>query len=199
MLIIHRLPTRARRGRGIVLFIVLIVLVAMMLAGAGLMRSVDTGTVISGNFAFKQATLQAVDAGIEAAYNATFVRHSSGATAPGAPIASTYYPTLQPVGADGVPTGVVWASAPFVDLDATNGNRVQYVVERMCAPTAGGAVPSTDTDVTTFCVTEPGDAPPCVRAPCAPWSSAQKVNYRVTLRVVGPRNTVTMAQSVIAF
>lgn len=189
----------APRGgqRGVVLFIALIVIVAMMLAGAALMRSVDTGSVIAGNFAFKQATIQAVDAGIEAAYNATFNRVSASSTS--ASVAHQYYPTLQPLAPDGTPTGISWASAPSIDLTATNGNRVQYVIERMCAPMPGGAVPSSDPDVIANCVTEPASAPPCVRAPCAPWTASQKVNYRVTVRVVGPRNTVTMAQSVIAF
>ncbi|MEO7403899.1 MAG: hypothetical protein ABIU95_09550 [Burkholderiales bacterium] len=187
----------ATRSRGIVLFIVMIVLVAMMLAGAGLMRSVDTGTVIAGNFAFKQATIQAVDAGIEAAYNATFSRVTGAATTASAP--NQYYPTMQTLATDGGPVGLAWSSAPILDLDATNGNRVQYVVERMCALTAASTVPATDSDIVANCVTEPGDAPPCVRAPCSPWSTAQKVNYRVTLRVLGPRNTVTMAQTVIAF
>jgi type IV pilus assembly protein PilX len=186
-----------RRERGIVLFIVMVVLIAMMLAGAGLMRSVDTGTVIAGNFAFKQATIQAVDAGIEAAYNAVFARVSGSSTTTSA--AHQYYATLQPVSTDGTPSGVTWGSTPVVDLDATNGNRVQYVVERMCALTPANTVPTTDTEIVANCVTEPGDAPPCVRSPCAPWSTAQKVNYRVTLRVLGPRNTTTLAQTVIAF
>ena len=185
------------RSLGVVLFIALIVIVAMMLAGAGLMRSVDTGTVIAGNFAFKQATLQAVDAGIEEAFNATLARVSAAAT--GSTVTNQYYATLQPVGADGVPSGIVWSSAPVLDLTGTNGNEVQYVVERMCAPLASGGAPSSAADVTDFCVTEPGDSPPCVRSPCPPWTAQSKVNYRVTLRVVGPRNTVTMAQAVLAF
>ena len=193
-----------RRERGVVLFIVLIVLVAMMLASAGLMRAVDTSTVIAGNFAFKQATVQAVDAGIEAAYNSTFLRYSTPRPATGLSASATtvnhqYFATMRVLGGDGTPIGVTWASAPAVDLRGTNGNLVQYVVERMCSPTGAGAEPDSDVDLVSFCVTEPGDAPPCVRAPCAPWSSAQKVNYRVTIRVAGPRNTVTMAQTVIAF
>jgi Tfp pilus assembly protein PilX len=51
------------------LLIALIMLVTMTLAGLGMMRSVDTGSVIAGNLAFKQATLNATDAGINAGYN----------------------------------------------------------------------------------------------------------------------------------
>jgi Tfp pilus assembly protein PilX len=197
MIATRRLPPRRARERGVVLFIALIFVVVMMLAGAGLMRSVDTGAVIAGNFAFKQATIQAVDAGIEAAYNDTFTRVSAAST--GTLAANAYYPTLQPLGTDGVPTGVNWASAPVIDLSSTNGNRVQYVIERMCSPMTGGAIPTAEPDVIANCITEPSAAPPCVRAPCPPWTAGQKTNYRVTVRVTGPRSTVTMAQAVVAF
>lgn len=58
-----------QRQRGVVLLIALIVLVAMMLAGLGMMRSIDTTTMIAGNVAYRQATLQAGDSGLTKAYN----------------------------------------------------------------------------------------------------------------------------------
>jgi type IV pilus assembly protein PilX len=61
---------KPRSQRGVVLLIALIMLVAMTLAGIGMMRSVDTGSVIAGNLAFKQATLNASDAGTIAGFNA---------------------------------------------------------------------------------------------------------------------------------
>ena len=54
---------------GVVLFIALIVLVAMTLAGIAVMRSVDTNVLIAGNLAFRNAATSAGDAGIEAARN----------------------------------------------------------------------------------------------------------------------------------
>ena len=60
---------RAARSaqRGVVLFIALIVLVAMTLAGLAMMRSVDTNNLIAGNLAFKNAAVSAGDAAVEAA------------------------------------------------------------------------------------------------------------------------------------
>ena len=63
----RRIP-RPHSQRGVVLLIALIMLVAMTLAAIGMMRSVDTGTVIAGNMAFKQATLSATDVGTNAAF-----------------------------------------------------------------------------------------------------------------------------------
>ena len=54
-----------RRQRGVVLFISLIVLVAMTLAGVALVRSVDTTNLIAGNLAFKQGATLSGDAAIE--------------------------------------------------------------------------------------------------------------------------------------
>jgi len=57
-----------RRGqRGIVIFIALIALVVMMIAGLALMRSVDTGNLIAGNLAFRQRAVHSADGGVEVA------------------------------------------------------------------------------------------------------------------------------------
>jgi Tfp pilus assembly protein PilX len=62
--------TPPRQQRGVVMFIALIILVAMTLAGIGMLRSIDTGGVIAGNMAFKQATINASDMGSIAGFNA---------------------------------------------------------------------------------------------------------------------------------
>lgn len=58
-----------RKQRGVVLVIALIVLIVMMLAGMGMMRSVDTGSIIAGNIAFKQSTVNGGDRAIDDAYS----------------------------------------------------------------------------------------------------------------------------------
>ncbi len=66
------------KQRGVVLLIALIILLAMTLAGIGMMRSVDTGNVIAGNLAFRQATLNASDAGTSAGFNTLIAVANSG-------------------------------------------------------------------------------------------------------------------------
>ena len=56
-----------RRQQGVVLLIALIVLVAMTLAGIGMMRSIDTGTMVAGNIGFRQSAVATGDGGIEQA------------------------------------------------------------------------------------------------------------------------------------
>src|SRR5436190_21411231 len=58
--------------RGIVLFIALLVMVALSLAGIALLRSADTATTVAGNLAFKQSAAAAVDRSIEQAVQVLF-------------------------------------------------------------------------------------------------------------------------------
>ncbi len=59
-----------RRQRGAALFIALIALVFMMLAGIAMVRSVDTSNVIAGNLTFRQASLSVADVATETAFTA---------------------------------------------------------------------------------------------------------------------------------
>jgi Tfp pilus assembly protein PilX len=74
----RRISSMPGRQRGVVLLITLIILVAMTLAGIGMMRSVDTGNLIAGNLAFRQASANANDAGMNMAFNALMTVANSG-------------------------------------------------------------------------------------------------------------------------
>jgi hypothetical protein len=54
------------------MFIALLVMVALSLAGLALIRSADTATVVSGNLAFKQSAIYAIDRSVEQAIDALF-------------------------------------------------------------------------------------------------------------------------------
>jgi type IV pilus assembly protein PilX len=55
---------RQKQG-GVILFIALIALVALTMAGIGFMRSVDAGKLLAGNLAFSRASVAISDAGME--------------------------------------------------------------------------------------------------------------------------------------
>ncbi len=69
---VRRSPARHDAQRGVVLFIALLVMVALSLAGIALIRSADTATTVAGNLAFKQATEYTVDRSIEQAVKVLF-------------------------------------------------------------------------------------------------------------------------------
>jgi Tfp pilus assembly protein PilX len=79
-LISRRLPARKAQS-GVALIMVLIMLTAMAIAGVALVRVVDSANVISGNFAFRQSTLNIADLGVEAATADLIAIHAGPATA----------------------------------------------------------------------------------------------------------------------
>jgi len=192
-------PTRdgahgCRRQSGVVLVISLIVLVALSLAGISLMRSTDTGNMISGNMAFRMAALQAVDTGVEAAFTGITTSGTGFAAAPTVETttgAGKYSPVLltDTAPADGVPD-VTWSTLPGTTV---SGNTVRWVVERMCSQNV-----SAPSDIVQRCATVPQNFSDSKKANNpSPTNSATLVAYRVTIRVEGPRNTVVLSQAVI--
>ncbi|HEY0914898.1 MAG TPA: hypothetical protein VGE22_08520 [Solimonas sp.] len=189
---------RAVRQSGVVLFIALIVLVLMTLAGIALLRSTLTGNMVAGNLAFQQSATASADVGVETAIawlqgNATggtlFTSKTTGATRYSAvrsdPAANqsweAYWPSL-------VSSGLVNTLA----ADGA-GNTVAYVIQRLCTvpgvPSAGNC--ETSPAVTSADTGSKGSG--AIRL-----TSSTEFYYRITVRVIGPRNTVSFVQTVVA-
>ena len=92
---------------GITLIIALIALVALTMAGIALVRSVDTGNVIAGNFAFRQSSMQATDTGVEAAFTQL---GDDRRRRPGHRDRESVFPGMQTLDTNGIPTTVNWPS-----------------------------------------------------------------------------------------
>jgi type IV pilus assembly protein PilX len=167
----------------------------MTLAGIALVRSVDTINLISGNFSFRQAALHASDLGVEAAVSdlATIVATSLDAIYPTNCTSGSdckYYPTMQATDSSGVPTVAgSWASVPST---TTNSYKVQYIIDRLCKG------PAPVTNITANCYSDTPANNGNKNAGGISFSGAQKVYYRVTVHVTGPRYTVSMAQVVLS-
>lgn len=181
--------------RGAVLFIALIVLVAMSLAGIALIRGVDTANLIAGNLAFKQNATHGGDWGVE---EGRAWLQSQPATALYNDVPGRYYAAMQ-TGLDFTNTD---PSKPDFDWDnnAFNagadpaGNQVRYVIHRMCDlagnPGSVNCVRTTTggtSDSTKGGATYGGAALP----------STSQIYYRITARVTGPRNTVSYVQMMV--
>lgn len=189
------------RQRGAVLVVALIALIAMMLSGIALMRSVDTANAIAGNFAFKESTLHLTDVGVEAAAAALpgIVAGTGTALMP-----NQYYPVEQPTDAQGLPATVDWTKVP--STTTATQETVQYVVERMCDPVqaasgvAASPVGPVQTDrgnVTDYCVTVPQcTAATSINTP--PICVTGDIYYRVTSRVTDARKTVRVVQALVS-
>ena len=196
----HKLAKPAKQ-RGVVLFISLIALVALTLAGIALMRAIDTGNVIAGNIAFKQGALQASDTGVEAALAALPNIIAGSLDTNCLPCAANttgvYYATMQPVDAKGVPIPgnlpIVWSTVPTVPITTLPSDySVQYVIDRLCQG------PTPVTNVQNNCFAEAPLGGGSKKGNAVVFSSSAAVYYRVTVRVTGPRNTVSMVQSILS-
>ena len=185
--------------RGFVLIIALIVLGAMSLAAVSLVRTVDTSTLLARNISFQRDAIGRNDVAIEAAlrkfrlggtYYAVLGVNAAHNTND---VNENYSALIQPTDERGVPTVLksnsftsTW-KAPLIDLGEST--IATYFIERLCT--------SGDTDPTPpqqRCIlggrgavggTQPTDRPTTNIPPL----------FRVTLKVTGPRNTVSYAQT----
>ena len=179
----------ARRQRGVVLFIALIVLVAMTMAGIAIMRSVDTGNLISGNVAFKQGTLQAGDYGVNAAIKYLETNAFTGQLDNDKPAEAYFSVAAEPPDWN---ADAVWQDAKTVGTDAA-GNTVIYRIDRLCEnPGAPGGVNCAKIQKTG------GEAGNSQGIGGAAFQAQPMVLYRVSTRVSGPRDTTSIIQFNIA-
>jgi Tfp pilus assembly protein PilX len=104
----------ASRQRGLVLMLVLIVLGILALAGAAVMRSVDTGNTIAGNHSFQQSALHASERAVADAM--AFLPNRVAAGTSGSNLANRYFATRQTaLDARGFPANINWDNVDCVD------------------------------------------------------------------------------------
>ena len=117
-----------RRQQGVVLFVALIVLIIMTLAGLALLRQMGAGTSIAGNIAFKENATSVADRGTEFA-NAWLVANYAITAADS--VANGY---LSSWGGSVDPTTFDWAgqSKTLVDDQAQTGNTTRFIIQRLC-------------------------------------------------------------------
>lgn len=203
MNVIRRYRTRQD---GVVLFVALIVLVVMALAGVAMVRQSGTGLSVAGNIAMRQSATSAGDLGTETARAWWLTKTGLGALDNDLP-AEGYYSDWGPAGDPrraGDPSqysAAIWASAVLVTPDDGGGNAVSYIVERLCMhPNQGFDVAAQ------LCVNTPGgsggnqsgtacsDYPAAAALICA---KIPYIHYRISTKVVGPKNTVSYIQVMV--
>ena len=114
--------------------------------------------------------------------------------------APSYIKAMSPT--DAVSAADAYAGSGF---SAVTGNRVRYVIERMCNNAPGtGLPPANAAEIQADCLTYnptsggAGDDKEALQVALGGIVTST-VYYRVTVRVDGPRNTLSIAQSIIRF
>lgn len=207
------------RQKGISLFLALIALVVLSLAAIALFRSVDTGSLVAGNIAFKQATTAAANRTAEQAINWLQTNNTGGSLFEDKANSGYYATALQvdPTGnsssevavdwngdnCENVGTAssclkpVTWAVTSTTDLLGSFKN--QYVITRMCK-IAGD--PNVSNTCSKAVITADGASPKRgelkygdnVRfaTPSGPY-------YRILVRTAGPKDTVSYTETYVYF
>ena len=181
--------------RGIALPIMLIMLAVMMVSSIYLLKSSTSSTLTTSNLAYEAALTKAADAGLHAGF--TYLR-----TVPNKNLlltdqaAAGYVATLPPNWTVSNPN--FWLGAVTLPPD-TDGNRVQYVIHRMCN------LPGAYDDNTNRCqltAPRPGTTGPralgeTLKIDASNLAVAAQIHYVVTARVFGPRGGNVVTQAVI--
>jgi len=204
-----------RAQRGVVLFIALIVLIAMTLAGIGMARSVDTLNIIANNIAFGQSNLMVGDWGAEQAYQ--WLNANKGNLDSDQPVNNYYASSNAGVNPASWLTPATWNIANPIP-NAPPGYTVSTIIQRLCVePGSKDLADGTQACIKTTSVSSQtatsstsvdiGGTPTAVGGSVAAGSSAGggasydlpgNVYYRVTVRVEGPRNSVSVVQTLVA-
>ena len=215
MLVNHTfLPSRLRpmrRQNGVVMLVALIVLVLMTLAGIALMRSMDTTNLIAGNMAFKQSATHAADLGIEEAVSWLEQNNalaggagldsnipSAGYTSDtgnnaSAGVGETFWRNQSANGVCYLPVlGGACSAAPGVANAA--GHTVGFMIQRLCALSSVGRL-NAKCALVPGAVNAGGGSQGAGNPSLSGASNA--VYYRITVRVQGPRNSVSYVQAIV--
>lgn len=178
----RRSTLQARGQRGITMLVVLVLLSVMLLGGMALARMTEVGTLASGNAAFREASLQASEIGVNTAYAQIKALANENSNTGGWYFASTLVQD-----SNGIPTAT-WSSAPEVLVGAYS---VRYVVDRVCT----GALPVTDPLRQCLVKQELPEAESRTdREKPDPPTARQ---FRITVRVIGPKDTQAWVQALV--
>jgi type IV pilus assembly protein PilX len=213
-------PSLMRRSqRGVSLLFALMSLVILGFAAVALTRSVDTGTLIMGNLAFKQDAVFSGSSGAEeamtwlranittAALDADDELHGYYAASKdkldvtgGKTSASDKRPVVNWMGNCGGldPGSYESCSVQAFTGTTVNGNRIQWIITRLC-DTSGAASganlcvrPATTSTSTASERGELGAGGRINAAIATPY-------YRIVVRAEGPRNTVSYTETLVHF
>jgi Tfp pilus assembly protein PilX len=220
-----RFQKNFRKGqRGLSMLIALIALLILSITAVALVRSIDTGTLIIGNFAFKQDATEASSVGAERAItwllnNQTKLDSDDAANGYYATSNDNFDPTgstttqakpLMLANWDGTNCSnfkagtyvgcsiLPYPTAANLGTLTVNGNSIQWVITRLCLsplPAGGG----------NFC-SLPGGTGITSANDRGELTSGGRINsgstgpyYRIIVRATGPRNTVSYTETLVHF
>lgn len=184
-------PVEYRAQRGMTMIVVLVLMAAMLLGGLAMAKITESGLMVSGNLSIKERAIQASEVGVNTAFRQIQALSSEDTDA-----GNWYFASMRNLSPDGLPANVDWDKVPSLDVGTANtasGFKVQYVVERLCSV-------ATVTDAESQCLLKQVDDkqnPSSAKAGVEALDPPSGKQYRVTVRVSGDRNTLTVVQTLV--
>lgn len=208
-----------RSQQGVSMLLALIALMVLSLGSVAMIRSIETGTLIVGNMGFKQDATEASASGAEAAMT-WLESHLTDGMLDANQVTDGYYAAsldkLDPTGSattEAKPLALVnWdgncqdtKAGTYTNCNtlpvtgtAVNGNQIQWVITRLCdlaaAPNASNLCLRPVT-VTTSSASDRGSLSAGGRIS----GSVASPYYRIIVRATGPRNTVSVTETIVHF
>lgn len=177
--------------RGAVLIVALIALIAMTLAGLAVVRTVDTGVIISGNIAFRKNAVNSAGSGLQAAE--VWLVSKSAADLEANLASSGYYASWD---TSFNPKTFNWSSdstsKAASSAEDETGNTTRYVIHRLCDNVGPAS--------TVHCVRPKSSSPGTPNdafdyATGGGLTGSSQVYFRITARVTGPKGAVSYVQA----
>jgi type IV pilus assembly protein PilX len=208
------------RQRGMSLLFALLALAALSLAGVALVRSVNTSSQVIGNLGFKQ---DATSAGGAATETAIAWLQANSALLDSNNAAAGYYATsldsMDPTGRTTTvakPLGLInwdsdncayatagtYASCSLLSAaaPAVNGNNPRYLISRLCEkaePASGTNICAKPAAASLTDAVQRGEVR--VGTELRPSKLSTSPYYRIIVRTVGARNTVSYTETIVHF
>lgn len=170
-----------RAQQGVTMLVVLILMVVMLLGGMALARMTEVGTLAAGNAAFREASVQASEIGVNSAFAAL-----KGLVDEETDAGNWYHAATLDQDTAGLPT-VNYDAAPELVVGAYS---VRYVVDRVCT----GALPVANPLRQCLLKQIPQIESATDREKPDPPTARQ---FRITVRVTGPKDTRAWVQALV--
>ncbi|MGM9483692.1 pilus assembly PilX family protein [Roseateles sp. NT4] len=198
-----------RQQRGIVLIFALITLVILLIGAVAISRSINSSQFAVGNIGFKRDLTNQGERALQAAMDAvraggqldTVTKRNANL------LAANYSATLLPTNAQGIPTALLASDTAFAAVGtaaditpAGTGVTIRYVIDRLS--TAAGACTSATCTMVNQSVFG-GSSSEWINSQtnsgaannANPSAVPEQPIFRITVRVKGPRNTLSFFQS----
>ncbi|WP_395398950.1 hypothetical protein ACHMW6_19040 [Pseudoduganella sp. UC29_106] len=186
---------RSRFQAGVAMPVMMIILVVMMVSSIFLLRSSTSTTLTTANLAYESALSKAADLGINTAYQyLSTVPNRNMLWNDDAP--NGYVATMAVGATQGVSNPAFWnGSRTLVD---NAGNRIEYVIHRLCAFTGPFTAPNN-------CATTAAKQNVAAKTPIGSslstssqvFQGSPQLHYVITARIAGARGGNVMNQAVV--